>query len=422
MKTKRLSILINLTLLVATLFVTAIPVAAQDGGDSVWGEVLDQDGTIRYDNLIDQGVQVEDASWMGVSILGTTIGPSAEYHIYETPSGNVVKLPTATTLFFMALNPAESGMNDASASHLTGAGTLLSAPGIVSAMLQGADIDLSGTEYVSADQYADALIAGETNIWSLGAGDLWGIMSSLGRASWNDLGNGEFNLYTALFLYTPDNIPAEILELLPPDLELPPDNDDPPDPPDCPAGFATPGKISTSGTLVAPNYPLVVGQDPDKRGVDLSFSASVAPTIYTYWELVPIEEMGTCGSLANNNLHPCKIVVDWVCEKRTRSYPETIPVAYASAALSKDSRDWILDTLSIRYPGAYIHNGSFKYPSSSGGSSWSFDRQGVQIQDPGTWLLTVRGRTSGTPVSDARNFGGEAGSFQVYLKETAIIQ
>ncbi len=115
-------------------------------------------------------------------------------------------------------------------------------------------------------------------------------------------------------------------------------------------------------------------------------------------------------------------IIDWICEQRTTVYPETIPVAYASATLSNDSKDWILNTLSIRYPGAYIHNGSFRYPSSSGGSSWRFERQGVQIQDPGTWLLSVGGRTSGTPVSDSRNFGGEAGSFEAYLKETAIIQ
>ena len=415
MKTKGFSTWINFALLISVLFIAVIPVAAQDGG-SLWDEVLNPDGSIRYDNLIDQGVQSEFVDWIpSVSVFDTTIGGQAEYHIYETPDGTVVQLPTATTLFFMAFSPSESGMGDASASHLTGAGTLLSMPGIVSAMLQGANVDLSNTEYVSADQYADALIAGETNVWSLGLGDLWNIMTSLASSSMNDM-----NLYTALLLYTPDNIPDEILELLPEDIVIPPNS--PPDPPACPAGYATSGKISTSGTLVSPNYPLVVGQDPDKRGVDLSFNASVAPTIYTYWELVPITEMGTCGSVANNNLRPCQVVVDWVCEQRTRSYPETIPAAYASTTLSKASEDWILNTLGIRYPGAYIHHGSFKYKSSSGGSSWSFDRQGVQIQDPGTWLLNVRGRTSGTPVSAARNFGGESGSFQVYLKETAIIR
>ena len=421
MKIKQFSTWINLALLVAVLFVAVIPVAAQEGGDSLWGEVLNPDGSINYDNLTDQGVQSESVDWIpSVSIFGNEIGGQAEYHIYETPDGTVVQLPTATTLFFMALDPTGSGMDGASAAHLTGAGTILSIPGVVSAMLEGANIDFSGMEYVNADQYADALIAGDTDVWSLGMGDLWGIMTSLASASIGDFENGEFNLYTALLLYTPDNIPDELLDLLPPDIEFPPD--DPPDPPSCPVGFATPGAISTSGTMVAPNYPLVVGQDPGKRGVDLLFNASVAPTIYTYWDLVPIREMGTCGSVANNNLRPCMVIVDWVCERRTRSYPETIPVAYGSIALTNESRDWILNTLSIRYPGAYIHNGSFRFPSSSGGSSWNFDRQGVQVADPGQWTINVGGRTSGTSVSAARNFGGGAGSFDVYLKETAIIQ
>ena len=433
MKRKQFSRWFSLILLVAVLFVTVIPVAAQDGGGSLWDAVLNPDGSIRYDNLIDQGVHTEPADWMpSFDVFGQTIGGTAEYHLYETPDGTVVQLPTATTLLFMALEPAESGMNDASAYHLTGAGSLLSLPGIISAMLQGADIDLSNTEYVSSDQYADALIAGETDIWSLGVNDLWKIMTSLAQASVSDFENsGEFNLYTALLLYTPDNIPAELLELLPPDFEFP---TEPVLPPACPVGRATPGKITTSGRMVAPNYPLVVGQDPDKRGVDLSFNASVAPTIWTYFVEEPIFG-NVCKSLNDKpvwdsdctrpNGNPGimqREIVRWVCEERTEIYPETIPVAYASATLSKDSQDWILYTLSIRYPGAYIHKGKFQYPSSSGSDTWSFERQGVQVQDPGTWILTVRGRTSGTPVSDSRNFGGDAGSFQVYLKEIAIVR
>ena len=427
MKAKPFLAWINLILLVVVLFVGVVPVAAQDGGDSLWGEVLNPDGSINYDNLIDQGVQTESVDWMpSIDVLGQTIGGTAEYHIYETPDGTIVQLPTATTLFFMALNPTESGIGDASASHLTGAGSLLSMPGIISAMLQGANIDLSGTEYVSADQYADALIAGDTDIWSMGLGDLWNIMTSLTSASMEDM-----NLYTALLLYTPDNIPEELLELLPPDFEFP---TEPVLPPTCPVGFATPGIITRTGIMTAPNYPLVVGQDPDKRGVDLSFSVSVAPTLWTYFVEVPVYDEA-CGGMhdapvwdsdcTRPNGNPGimqREIVDWVCEKRVDSYPETIPVAYGSTTLSSASRDWILNTLSIRYPGAYIHNGSFRYPSSSGGSTWSFERLGVQVQDPGTWSINIGGRTSGTPVSPPRNFGGEAGSFDVYLKETAIVQ
>ena len=55
MKAKPFLAWINLILLVVVLFVGVVPVAAQDGGDSLWGEVLNPDGSINYDNLIDQG-------------------------------------------------------------------------------------------------------------------------------------------------------------------------------------------------------------------------------------------------------------------------------------------------------------------------------------------------------------------------------
>ncbi|MBT7783772.1 MAG: hypothetical protein HN741_12730, partial [Anaerolineae bacterium] len=150
----------------AVFFAAVVPVSA-DGGDSIWDGVIDENGEILYDSLIDQGIHTEAVDWIpGTEILGQTLGGTAEYHIYETADGTVVKLPTATTLFFMALKPGESGIGDASASHFTGAGTMLSVPGVISALLQGANIDLSNTEYVSSDQYADALVAGETDIFS----------------------------------------------------------------------------------------------------------------------------------------------------------------------------------------------------------------------------------------------------------------
>jgi len=427
--TKRplLKTLLNWFLLITMLSLSILPVAA-DGGDddSIWDGVIDENGEILYDNLIDQGIYQESADWMpSVDVLGNTIGGVAEYHVYQTPDGTVIKLPTASTLFFMALNPGESGIGDASASHFTGAGTILAMPGVISALLQGANIDFSNTEYVNADQYADALLAGDADIWSLGAGDLWGLMMSLAEASFDDM-----NLYTAMLLYTPDNIPDELAELLPDDFEWP----DIILPPTCPAGRATQGAITKSGVLIAPNYPLVVGQDPGKRGVDIDFNVSVAPTIWTYYEQVPIIDEA-CSNLGDlpagdaNCTRPNGLpgimqeeIVDWICEERTRSYPETIPVAYGSINLTQKSKDWILNTLSIRYPGAYIHKGSFRYPSSAGGSSWSYSAVGIQIADPGVWDISIGGRTSGTPVTDSRNFGGSAGSFEVWLKETAITQ
>lgn len=423
-------------LLLTIFFLLAIfvfPVLADDG-DSAWGEVLNDDGTIRYDNLIDQGVSSENTDWMPTITLfdfgdvSTSVSFPAEYHTYQTPSGNIIQMPSPLTLLFSALNPLESGLSQASSTTGTYGSGALTAPGVIRALLNGANIDFLNTEFVNANNYADALIAGDTNIWSLGVGDLYSLFQSLQEA-----GDTDGNLYTMMLLYTPDNIPDGLL----PDVDPGTGDDDEDDDievpvVECPAPSIAVGAISRSGTLISPNYPLVVGQDPDKRGVDVSFSVSVAPTIYTYYEAVPV--IGDeCKKLTGSQTSDCtrgngtpgkmhSVITNWECRVHTQTYPETIPVAYGALQLTSESRAWIEDTLSIRYPGAYVHRASFNFSSSSGSSSWSSTEEHVQVQDPGEWNITVGGRTSGTPVSPARNFGGAVETFQVYLKETAITQ
>ena len=89
------------------------PVSAQGPqpptGDG-WGEVINSDGSIRYDNLTDMGEIQVDAEWMPDIPF---ITGQATYHQYATPSGAVVVLPSATTLFFMSMNPEESGITQA---------------------------------------------------------------------------------------------------------------------------------------------------------------------------------------------------------------------------------------------------------------------------------------------------------------------
>jgi hypothetical protein len=187
------------------------------------------------------------------------------------------------------------------------------------------------------------------------------------------------------------------------------------------------GAITTSGEKTAPGYPLVVGQDPDKRGVDVTFSASVAPTIYTYWTPVPkwtCEAGPTPGGVynctANNGSQGHEEQDGWQCVQQTETYNECIDFAAASITLSQSSRDWILNELSIRYPGAYVHHPSFSISGS--GCSWSGSSAKLQVEDPGYWNMILRGRTSGTPVSAPRNFSEVVGTFGAWLKETAIIK
>jgi hypothetical protein len=67
--------------------------------NSAWAEVVNPDGSINYDNLSDGGVVDQPADWMpNIPLVGSV---PAEYHVYYTPSGNSIVMPTASTLFFI---------------------------------------------------------------------------------------------------------------------------------------------------------------------------------------------------------------------------------------------------------------------------------------------------------------------------------
>jgi len=77
-------------------------VLAQDESNSVWSEVVNPDGSINYNAMIDNGVITQPGAFMPTIPGFGQI--NAEYHVYTTPDGNQILMPTATTLFFMALD------------------------------------------------------------------------------------------------------------------------------------------------------------------------------------------------------------------------------------------------------------------------------------------------------------------------------
>ena len=421
---------------------------------SAWSEVVNTDGSINYNNLTDNGVATQQADWMP-SVFGQPI--EAEYHSYTTPTGNQILMPTATTLFFMSMNPSESGYLAAASTLGTNAGTVsadapigIASPGALFASLFGN----SGAENMmnlsnqagqigptSPDTFFAALASGQQNIWSINPAGLTNFLVSLAGQTGNDLlaGNG-INVYTYMLLYPPgscgqspvgcspqqqallDALAAQQAALDPSAI---PTLAPPPGMPNCPDPQIIPGEISYSAEKVAPNYPLVVGQDPDRRGVDLRFDASVAPTIYITYEAVPEYNCVDDFGAPDDGCGPDKTSVfsGWVCQEVQQTFEECISYASGSASLSAASREWILNgELSIRYPGAYLHNPVFGFGGGSGACSWSDTVENVQVEDPGTWNLSVDGRTSGTPVSAPRSFGGGAGEFDAWLIETTIIK
>ena len=101
----RLKYCILLAVLILASFVVNLVAFAQGEQppqDSPWGEVMDENGNILYDNLTDLGEIQVDADWMPDVPF---IDGQATYHRYLTPSGNIVVMPSASTLFFMASQP-----------------------------------------------------------------------------------------------------------------------------------------------------------------------------------------------------------------------------------------------------------------------------------------------------------------------------
>ena len=79
-------LMIFLALLGLTAVLLPGAVQAQSGDTSPWGEVVDENGNIRFDNLTDLGETTQPAEWMDIPLpFGQEIDLDANYHRYETP-------------------------------------------------------------------------------------------------------------------------------------------------------------------------------------------------------------------------------------------------------------------------------------------------------------------------------------------------
>jgi hypothetical protein len=426
--------------LFSLMFTAAIPAHANCSG--AWCEVVNPNGTINENNLKagNPPIVKQSENWMP-TIPFTNTHLEATYKVYYTPSGNKILMPSATTLFYMAMNPSESGYNAAASTLGTGGtgagvggatgiaglgavfGAMLNKSGSAELMTAISQAGYKGPE--GSTQFFQDVLSGKTNVFTIGIGGVTGLLSFFAGQSLN--GN-DLSLYTYMLLYAPDQC-ASTPGGCPSDPNGGKGNPTPTSPPSqpikCPDPVIIPGAISAGGSKTGPENPLVVGQDPNKRGVDLSFFASVAPTIYTYYTQ---EEDSTCknGPDPYTGLYNCgggsghKVDNGYKCVQHTQTFSECIASASAHIQLTKGSQDWIKNELSILYPGAYVHHPSFSFAGS--GCSWSANGSRTQVEDPGIWHLSIGGVTSGTPVMGPRTFGRAGSPFDVYLKETTIIK
>ncbi len=407
-------LLFFLSILVVIVSMLPFPVSAQD---NPWSEVVDVNGNILYGKMTDLGEVQEDASWMPNIPF---INGQATYHRYMTPSGNIVVMPSATTLFFMALHPDASGINNAYSALGNGIGALET---MMAGYLTPADLQRMG--YTNPDEFFQAVIDGKDSIWSFGGQNMMNFLSDLMSGS---IADG--NLYTMLLLYLGGDC-SKIPGGCPTVPTLPPS------PSDCPTPFITTSPIqitggSGDGGKIAPPNPVVIGQDPDKRGVDVKVSVSIPPITYHYYEKIvhhdPVCAEDPSGLGSGCAGHPNDpnwktITHTWFeCIGHTKVYPDFLNSAQVFINLTQASRNWILTDLAQAYPGASLIHPDFSFSFSGPGSLngdksilWMKVIPSIQTADPGDYDTNVFVRTSGTPVSAPRQAQENLGQFTVKL-------
>ena len=417
--------LFMIVILLAAVLMGTKPTHAQN--NSPWGEVLNPDGSIQWDKLTDLGTSSQSADWMTVTLPGgLELHPDATYHRYQTPSGNVLVLPSPATLFFMAMHPQESGLSNAQSMLGNGAAMLM--------MLAGPSLDQQQLEtlvkmgYTDPKDFFQAVIDGKANIWSIiNVNFFYEILNMSYQSGF---------LVNALLLYLNGaadctNIPGGCAGLI----SQCPDGNCLPKPNDCPLPTVAQGQPTLTIQKVAPDHPLVIGQDPAKRGADIQASVSIPPVIFTWYEQV--QDPPTCKYDGTGEGKGCpspgnqyKRVTDadgnsiswstnmeksvyWKsvdgdtrCIKHEETLPERITQLQSNAQLSANSQFWILNDLAGKYYEAYIHQASFNLLSGQTKQSNYCDGSlvcsatslatNVQFADPGTFDLKLWAYTAGT--------------------------
>jgi hypothetical protein len=219
-------------------------------------------------------------------------------------------------------------------------------------------------------------------------------------------------------------------------------------------------EIRVTGELVDPPYPVVVGQDPNKRGADLLWRVEITPVVYTWYEKMEVIEKKICRYVGEGNGSGCpgpeseysQVLGStggwkpWMaendawreegggsqieCIEHVEVYPVQLTSVGTYANLSEESRDWIeYGGLQQRYPGAHLYIPDWEWLPplygnvlDNGMYVWEWALENIQFQDPGQYGMSVRGSITGTPVTSARVFNIEASGFSVWLYEATLTQ
>lgn len=412
--------------LLGVILLSAVtPNAAMAQGQDPWGEVFDSNGNL-VPGIIDLGVTTENPSWMNVELpFNQSLSLEANYHRFQTESGNIVILPSASTLFFMAMNPQESGLSNSVGMVGNGYSGILTFLGAVAGnSIDWNRLQQSHPEYKQPADFWNAVISGQENVWTWFSG--FGFITNLLSMSWNDAA-----LRTAYLMYLNGAkncaaIPGGCSGVATP----------PPPPKLCPDTSISVQQPTTIIQKIAPNNPLVVGQDTqDRRGADIQVSITVPPVIFTWYEPI-YEDQEICTTPPTGGTPTCTTEsVFKECRQHVEHLPDAVASVQATASLSGESKAWIQSKLGQTHYGAFVHQENFTLIPGFGNWSGGCDGGGtcratatalrVPFADPGTFTLAMRGVTKGTsfmgmPITQPRNLSAD-GTFQVYVTLPALV-
>jgi len=414
---------------------------AQDGSEPEPEQfvVIDPDTgeyTLNLDVLKPAGKVVKDPpeSWLLPSKT-ITIGDDLElnlgkmvYNQYVSPEGYYVLVPTLYTAIVMSLNDESPFNTQPIAGNVNGW-----------VGMAGSFSWLEGMGYTKED-----VLNGD---WKYDP-EFWnGLFKAINDPK-SPLFQGSFFAPPAILIF--DGDPFALIDNQ--DLPVP---STPPPAVTCPTPSVMEAEIYVSGELVDPAYPVVVGQDPAKRGADLRWRVEITPVVFTWYtqEVVDIEricrEVGSGGSgcpSPKENYDSIVGAANWdasmegnpewnveekeivECVEHVEVYPVQLSWVRTYAHLSQESRDWIeKGELQKRYPGAHLYQPDWEWVpplygalQEGGAYVWEWVKEGIQFRDPGQYGMSVMGAITGTPATGPRTFLEEASGFSVWLYEATI--
>lgn len=455
-------LVIAVLLLQPVLLIPAQTASAQCQNTGEWAAVLNCDGTLRSDLVLVGEVQV--ALNTGVpgypAIAGLTFPNNATFTKYVTASGQTVMIPGPLTVMMMSAYPESfpPGLLGYTSSYFGAGGAGGTAAGTLIATLLGKTgltpekiaETIGKINAMGEQEFIRGLLTNTLPENSVGLGTTYFfemlrlVMS--GQVNLFHFGNGLL-LYNEGCAETPGGCPPAAAPL----------------PPFCSVPTTTPGNITITTMKVDPAYPLVVGQDDMKRGVDVKFTITIEPTIYHYEEEIVVEDRELyCRYDAKGGHGGCPkgdgeydaidgpgdkgdsyhyeegpvVVKKRTCIPHDIEVPEGLNWVLPSLKLAESSKAWITGTLAQVYPGATVKQPDWTFPwggpeyGSYNGNTfvYEFVASRVQLVDPGFYKMLIEGSTSGAmfmgviPVSDPRPIFKDSDAFPVYLIETEIVR